>query len=263
MNLRPSCLVLVLLFGLGGAVTARAASTFTGYVTDSTGVDGIPGAIVSLEWYASRPNSQATVVAIWQTRADAKGWFQISGQPAGLTLPAGTSPAPGAFPKLRVLAYGHKTYSDDRLSGHVSTVDAGLVRLTFPDGENVIRLISPPESAAFLTQQTAEWLDELDKATREQASSTGSRQALSSYRPLISLMEDSCYRYRLSYGTSTPACQRAKVRFSLKEPTPKWEQALPRHPPDDDAPTAPLPVFMPSKPEAAASEGIKQQPPDQ
>jgi hypothetical protein len=220
---------------VSGATVKDSAQAFSGYVTDGSGVEGIAGAVVSIEWNvveadATNPARPApTVLAVWQTRTDEKGAFEIPDVSEQLVLPPGTTAAPGAFPQLQVFAIGQEPYRVPGLSKFVSISDAGRISIRWPEDVTVLRMISLPGSEEFMTTQTELWYAELRRAVRQEVWPDGEKQAIASYRPLLDLMSETCYLYRL-YGISTPACERAKVEFALKEPTPQREEVDWPHP---------------------------------
>lgn len=137
-----------------------------------------------------------------------------------LVLPRGTKAAPGAFPQLQVFAVCHEPYRVPGLGQFVSISDAGRISIRWPEDLTILRMILLPGSGEFMTTQTELWYAELRQAVREEVWPDGEMQAMVSYRPLLDLMSETCYLYRL-YGARTPACERAKIEFALKEPTPQ------------------------------------------
>jgi hypothetical protein len=219
---RHFAVVVIWLHGsiIHAATPSSSAASFSGYVTESSGVNGIDGAVVSVEWIVELSDagqstrSKPTVLAVWQARTDAEGAFRIHED--RIKLPRGVTPAPDAFPRLQVFAIGHEPYRVSGLSRGVSVGDGGRISIKWPEGMTVIRVIQTPESQASVNAQFEAWHAELKQALQKEIWPRGEKQALTSYRPLMELVSESCLRYHLYFGAPAPACERIRDDFALK-----------------------------------------------
>jgi hypothetical protein len=245
--------------------TSDSAVSFSGYVTDSSGVDGIDGAVVSVEWHVVPSNpqkstpSKPTVLAVWQARTDEKGAFRIPEE--RITLPRGMAPAPDAFPRLQVFAVGHEPYRVSGLGRGVSLGKGGRISIKWPEDVTLIRLIYAPGSLENINEQFEAWYAELTQAVRQEVWPRGEKQALASYQPLMGLVSDSCFRYRLFNGTPLPACERVMGDFALREPTIHWTPVARPAAAAEPQESIPLPTVI-GAPADIDFEGMPQKPPE-
>lgn len=244
----------VLKASLTQASEGFAPGSVAGYVTEGSGVDGLVGAVVSLEWHVVRTVSTTearpspTVLAVWQTRTDDKGAFRLADASQKIIVPPGVKANPDAFPLLRVFALGYEPYTAEGLSRSVSISQSGRVSIKWPEPIPVLRLDRLAGSSQFMTTQVDGWYAEVKAAVQQEVWPHGPNPAIDSYGPLMGLLSETCYRYRRTFGVSTPTCERAKVEFALKEPAPRLQElpSRPQAPVDAQKKTQPVPLIAPS-----------------
>lgn len=248
------------------AASSDSATVFHGHVVDSTSREPVEGAVVSLVWSVvpadPQPSkaSMPTVVTAWQVRTDKNGAFSFASQREQVVLPAGTRPEIASYPSIEVFAFGYKPFWRSNPKDNYAL---DPTEMKWSTGERQLPLVRESESPENLSKQIREWYIKVDLAVRQEVWPRGKPQAVASYRPFLSLIEDSCYQYRIRFGTSLPACERAKVQFALKDPNLQWQEVAPSD--DSTSEGAPAAAASPSDivlgPPAKPSIELKRQPP--
>lgn len=249
------------------ANAANPAFLLSGQVTEGSGIDPVADAVVSLE-LGLAPNGVLgtdaklpSKLAVWQVRTGADGRFAVPAPADLLVLPHGTKLA-GA--RLKVFALTYAAYESRAITLNVKMVGADRIKL-HPSATNMqIRLASERQDDPWITAQLEAMYQEAHLGTRAGASASSQRQAIDSYRPLLSLLAASCYQIELLGARLPVPCQKANTEFDLRRSFPP-EITFVRKESERPAPPQPKPamptVIKGSPPESPSQGTLQQRPP--